>query len=395
MEKENEEYTYFNGMQSNRTYISKRIENKNLDESISSIRYVNKVIDSKEIYGEIKKQNEVILRITPSEREKITAKVLEKDHKIFVLTIQKYTIKTGNPHKTYFSFVGEEIKKLKDFIDSIVLLSFDNFEKSRVEDDDLLKMRNDILKNPDLIKLFIENGITDKDVVSLGYRKNQLEIFSKLLNENYLEKYRQSESEKYKNDKNPRIKINSTEEKVWQYFFENNEWIFGYGLDYRFMTIFDREMTVGDGGTQNQDKPTTDFLNEFNDFTVLVELKTSNTELFDKSKNRSGSFKLSDKLIDAFSQVLEQKAEWQIKGDRSGNTNKEGNKKLEKRTRDPKMILVIGNKEKQILNIENINEKNIKMDTFELFRRDSRNVEIITYDELYERAYFIVNEKTR
>ena len=28
--------------------------------------------------------------------------------------------------------------------------------------------------------------------------------------------------------------------------------------------------------------------------------------------------------------------------------------------------------------------------TFELFRRDSRNVEIITYDELYDRARFIV-----
>ena len=33
--------------------------------------------------------------------------------------------------------------------------------------------------------------------------------------------------------------------------------------------------------------------------------------------------------------------------------------------------------------------KRIKKKTFELFRRDSRNIEIITYDELYERAKFI------
>ncbi len=34
----------------------------------------------------------------------------------------------------------------------------------------------------------------------------------------------------------------------------------------------------------------------------------------------------------------------------------------------------------------------IKQKTFELYRRDSRNVEILTYDELYERAYYIVNQ---
>ena len=39
-------------------------------------------------------------------------------------------------------------------------------------------------------------------------------------------------------------------------------------------------------------------------------------------------------------------------------------------------------------------EKRVKLKTFELFRRDSRNVEIITYDELYERAKFIVEHNS-
>jgi hypothetical protein len=38
-------------------------------------------------------------------------------------------------------------------------------------------------------------------------------------------------------------------------------------------------------------------------------------------------------------------------------------------------------------------EKEMKLQTFELFRRDSRNVEILTYSELYDRADFIVNQK--
>jgi len=36
----------------------------------------------------------------------------------------------------------------------------------------------------------------------------------------------------------------------------------------------------------------------------------------------------------------------------------------------------------------------IKAKTFELYRRNSRNIEILTYSELYERAYYIVNQKT-
>ncbi len=38
----------------------------------------------------------------------------------------------------------------------------------------------------------------------------------------------------------------------------------------------------------------------------------------------------------------------------------------------------------------NDNEKRIKEKTFELYRRDSRNIKILTFDELLERAKFIV-----
>jgi hypothetical protein len=39
-------------------------------------------------------------------------------------------------------------------------------------------------------------------------------------------------------------------------------------------------------------------------------------------------------------------------------------------------------------------ERQLKERTFERFRRDSRNIEILTYDELLERAQFIVNHKS-
>jgi hypothetical protein len=130
----------------------------------------------------------------------------------------------------------------------------------------------------------------------------------------------------------------------------------------------------------------------FNDFTVTVEIKKPETPIFDKHKNRSWSWSFHNDFTDAVSQVLEQKAEWSILGQNSNNYNKEGNKKLAQRTRDAKAILIIGNKSEFTV-LENIRVKEIKQDTFELFRRNLRNIEIVTFDELLERANFIVNQK--
>ena len=80
----------------------------------------------------------------------------------------------------------------------------------------------------ELIRQFLNNGlITDQDIVNTGYRKLALQKFEKLLNNgDYIQIYIRDN-----NLKNPNL------EKVWQHFFENNQWIFGYGLDYKFQAI--------------------------------------------------------------------------------------------------------------------------------------------------------------
>ena len=100
-------------------------------------------------------------------------------------------------------------------------------------------------------------------------------------------------------------------EKEWQDFFEREKWIFGYGLDYRIMRPFGREMVVGGASTDNREKPTTDFLMTFTDYTVLVELKRPDTPIFQNRKGgRAGTWRFSSDFMDAISQVLEQKAQW-------------------------------------------------------------------------------------
>ncbi|MFZ2969778.1 MAG: Shedu immune nuclease family protein [Minisyncoccia bacterium] len=371
-------YEFIKNKLTDKIYISKRIAHNNSDGSVSNIRYVSKVIDSKEIWEEVRQKKEIVLRVTSGSRQEILAKVLEKNNGIYVLTLQRYTIKTGNPHEISFSFVGNEIKQLKEFIDSIHLLNFKGEEKSRVEEADLLRIKNIFLKNPDikLIEETLKQNITNKDIVALGYRKAQLEIFRKLLYENYLPIYKKQIR-----------KENSKDEIIWQYFFEENKWIFGYGLDYRFQGILQKEFSASNSEANGSNTVFSDFLLGDRRFTTFVELKKPETSIFGNNKNRSNCWQFSNDLINAISQVLEQKASGQIKLETNKQHDQSGNE-IKQKAYDSKVILIIGNW-KEIEKCTDLDKK-IKEKTFELFRRDSRNVEIITYDELYERAKFIV-----
>jgi len=60
---------------------------------------------------------------------------------------------------------------------------------------------------------------------------------------------------------------------------------------------------------------------------------------------------------------------------------------LPRKTIDAKSILIVGSNS-QFSGTER--ESVIKLQTFELFRRDSRNREILTYDAIYESAKFVV-----
>jgi Domain of unknown function (DUF4263) len=127
-----------------------------------------------------------------------------------------------------------------------------------------------------------------------------------------------------------------------------------------------------------------------NNFTVIVELKRPDTALFETDKNRSESWRLSRDLTYAVSQILTQKAEWEIKSETKQFT--ESGQPISQSTVDPKTILIIGHTD-QFKGITK--EALIKKKTFELFRRNSRAIEIVTYDELLERAKFIVSDSRK
>ncbi|MEA3451127.1 MAG: Shedu immune nuclease family protein [Bacteroidota bacterium] len=280
--------------------------------------------------------------------------------------------------RTFLEFINDtDLAKINERRTKITLSTELNQETKKQIEQLLAEEDN----NETLIEILEKGIITSQDIVNTGYRKQQLEIFRKMLYDNYLQEY-----------KNTIEKPNTKDEIAWQHFFNENQWIFGYGLDYRFQGILQKEFHASDTDAAGKESVNADFLLGDNNFTTFVELKLPKTELFGKAQNRSNSWRLSNKLIDAVSQILEQKASGQIKIEETKELWNDKGENINQHSYDAKTILIIGNWNE----VENSQEpskiKEIKRKTFELFRRDSRNVEILTYDELYNRAKFIVNQ---
>ena len=235
----------------------------------------------------------------------------------------------------------------------------------------------------ELVEALINEGIiSSKDIVNTAFRKRGLQIFSDLKNNSeYWKTYAEANGLK-----------KHSEEKVWQFFFEKNQWIFGYGLDYRYQEILQREVHLSEAELDGSNTVIGDYLLGDNFFTTFVELKKPSTPLFANKGNRSNSWKLSNDLIESVSQILEHKASGLIRLNKQQFIKGE---LVSQKTYDSRVILIIGDW-KELENSGNTLEKEIKKKTLELFRRDSRNVEILTFDELYERACFIAEgEKSK
>ena len=118
-------------------------------------------------------------------------------------------------------------------------------------------------------------------------------------------------------------------------------------------------------------------------FTVLVDIKKPQSDLLTTRPYRNKVYGLSQDLVGGVAQLQSNCRTW------AENSRSDENRELlESRgiyTYEPKGILVIGNTKQ--LGVVN------KRATFELFRRNLHNPEIITYDELLARAEFLITHR--
>lgn len=177
------------------------------------------------------------------------------------------------------------------------------------------------------------------------------------------------------------------DENYWQKFFEENTWIFGYGLNYQFLNLLQSQPHLGGTQVNRKGAQKGDYLMNTSaktKFTVLVEIKKDNTELLDLTKRyRNGAYQVNSEVVGGVSQLQVNCKTWEIEGSNQ-IANFEEFSKSSIFTHQPKGILVVGNTN-QLDSYE-------KRNSFELFRQNLSNPEIITFDELYERAKYIVGE---
>lgn len=370
------------------TYISPQLDDF-LDPK-RKVRIATKLIAHPNTFAFAHVKEELVLRHKECAKTCITAKFFEDDRKMFVLSIQGYTVATQKPHNASFAFIGEEISKLVEFINHVQTMRLEGSGAKKITDEEIRRLvlsnaqANAIVHdNPELIAEVFRSAITKEDVIAVGYRKRQLETFQKLL----------KDSEYFEQVK---LKKKCKDEDVWQKFFEKNPWIFGYGLSYLYISSLDEkklEQIVQGHSISHRGKEVDALLKTRGLISSLcfVEIKTHKTPLLQKKPYRSGCWASSDELAGAVSQIqgTVESANETIKS-RLSPTDREGNPTGEEIFNySPKSFIVIGSLQ-EFMTDNGVNRERFR--SFELFRRNTLNPEIFTFDELFERARYIVKQ---
>ncbi len=183
-------------------------------------------------------------------------------------------------------------------------------------------------------------------------------------------------------------------EKEWQAFFETNQWIFGHGLHYVSLDkAADTLMARTTGSEFDQPGKTADALMrtraEVSQF-VFVEIKKDTTELLRRGDPyRPGCWGVSSEVSNAVTQVQKTTFEFARKRFRVTMKDGEGNDTGETAySVEPRSFLIVGD-------AKELRGNDDKVACFELYRRNIRSPEILTFDELLYRAQFVVQNLSR
>ena len=370
-----------------KTYISLRI-----DTMQGPLRIASKVVDSEGLHF-VKVKDEVVLRRTLKGRTEIIAKFLEDDRQLTVVTLQAFNGNTGTPQNTRFSFVGAEIPKLLTFFENIAAIEFKDGGRINITDSELRKRglskaqaTSLVHENQDVFSEVVRSEITKEDIVALGYRKKQLGTFRKLLiDREYFDQAKQTTDAR-------------TDEALWQTFFERNQWVFGYGLSYFYVTGFENrklEQVVEGHDLINRGKRADGLMKTRGIINALcfVEIKTHETKLLEGSAYRPGCWAPSKELAGAVAQVqgTVAAAMHNLYGFLRP-TDKEGAPTGEEVFNFRPRAFIVAGSLAQFMTEQGVNEEQLR--SFELYRTSISGIDIITFDELYERSNFIVEAAT-
>ena len=158
-------------------------------------------------------------------------------------------------------------------------------------------------------------------------------------------------------------------EDRWQEFFKENPFILYMAFGYPVTKVQD-QASVGGRKLSGVGEKITDFLvkNSLTNNTAIFEIKTPQTQVLNKRAFRNGVYTPSSDLCGSMNQALDQKYQFQ----KQVAAIKDSSRLYDIESYAVHCCLIIG----QTPNGDN------QKKSFEMFRRNSKDVEIITFDEL-------------
>ena len=174
--------------------------------------------------------------------------------------------------------------------------------------------------------------------------------------------------------------MNESREEFWQELFKKHPLIISTICPSLLHLISDKPY-YGGKAISNNGGVLGDYIYELGINNVcIVEIKTPCSKLMSNNPYRNTVYSISEELSGAIVQIRKQKdafmKEYMIN---HFNSSLQG---INYSAYDPKTILIVGNT--QSLNA-------IQLESFELFRRELKDIEIITYDELIKKLTFLIN----
>lgn len=220
-------------------------------------------------------------------------------------------------------------------------------------------------KGPELVRKLAESPDLHQDIYALAAKRTALEEFESRMGKN------QSEGD-------------------WQAFFEANPWIFGHGLNYVSLDkVADTLMAKTTGNEFDRPGKTADALMrtraQVSQF-VFVEIKKDSTALLRKTVDpyRPGCWGVASEVSNAVTQVQKTTFEFARKRFRETMKDAQGNDTGDLAySVEPRAFLIVGN-------TSELGGNDDKITCFELYRRNVRSPEILTFDELLYRARYII-----
>jgi len=339
--------------------------------------YINLAKNGAGAYANLVGDNEVVLsEINVTSRSKLAVSAFyvkdKADYDTFKLTKLKYHKTYGWQEDGHIHINKFQLIQMKEFISIISSLDLRKSKKTRIALGDVHLGALGVLltssEGPALLKALAASPELHHDIYAVAAKRAALAEFK-----SHLE--------------------STLSEGEWQNFFEQNTWIFGHGLNYVFLNKVSKKLESQTTGT-TFDRPgkrvdglmrTRAEVSQY----VLVEIKKNNTDLLRNSVYRSGCRAVSHELSDAVTQIQKTVFEFTQDHFRDNLKDQHGTDTGETAYAvEPRNFLIIGNLAEPSGNDD-------KVTCFELYRRNIRSPEILTFDEVYYRASCIVENLSK